>query len=90
MSQVVSLYQAVQYLSLPVNTYYYSETAIVTLLLFAKLVNEYYIMCNTRIDDVIYGQSKDDTCDFNKTINSTYTIWVLAKEMWTSIIISTL
>ena len=30
------------------------------LLLFAKLVDEYYIICNTRVHDAIYVQSKDD------------------------------
>ena len=42
------------------NTYHYSETAIANLLSFAKLADEYYIICNTRIDDAIYVQSKDD------------------------------
>ena len=27
---------------------------------FAKITDEYYIICNTRVDDAIYVQSKDD------------------------------
>ena len=54
MSQVGSLYQALHHLLLPVTTYHYSSTAIANLLSFARLADEYYIMCNTRIDDVIY------------------------------------
>ena len=42
------------------STYYYNKTTIVNLLSFIKLVDEYYIICNTRVDDVIYVQSKDD------------------------------
>ena len=30
------------------------------LLLFAKLADEYYIICNTRVDAAIYVHSKDD------------------------------
>ena len=30
-------------------------------MLFAKLADEYYIICNTRTDDAIYVQSKDDS-----------------------------
>ena len=58
--QIGSLHQELQHLPLPVSTYHYSETAIANLLLFAKLTVEYYIICNTRIDDAIYVQSKDD------------------------------
>ena len=57
--QIGSLHQALRHLPLPVFIYHYSETAIANLLLFAKLTDEYYIICNTRIDDVIYVQSKD-------------------------------
>ena len=60
MSQVRSLHQALQRLLLPVTTYHYSETAIANLLFFAKLADEYHIICNTRIDDAIYVQSKND------------------------------
>ena len=42
------------------STYYYSKNAITHLLSFAKLANEYYIICNTRVDDAIYTQSKAD------------------------------
>ena len=34
--------------------------AIANLLLFAKLADKYYIICNTRVDNAIYVQSKDD------------------------------
>ena len=60
MSQIGSLHQALRHLPLPVNTYHYSKTTIVNLLSFAKLANEYYIICNTRIDNAIYVQSKND------------------------------
>ena len=59
-SQIGSLYKALRHLPLPVSTYHYSEIAIANLLSFAKLVDNYYIICNTRIDDAIYVQSKDD------------------------------
>ena len=38
----------------------YSENAIANLLSFAKLADNYYIICNTRDDNAIYVQSKDD------------------------------
>ena len=60
MSQIGSLHQVLQHLPLPVNIYHYSETTIVNLLSFAKLADEYCIICNTRIDEVIYVQSKDN------------------------------
>ena len=59
--QIGSLHQALRHLLLPVTAYHYSETAIANLLLFAKLADEYYIICNTKIDDIIYVQSKDDS-----------------------------
>ena len=31
------------------------------MLSFAKLANEYYIICNTRVDNAIYVQSKEDS-----------------------------
>ena len=52
--QIGSLYQALRHLPLPVTIYHYSETAIANLLLFAKLIDKYYIICNTTIDDAIY------------------------------------
>ena len=58
--QIRSLHQALRHLLLPVSTYYYSKTTIANLLLFAKLANKYYIICNTRVDDRVYVQSKDD------------------------------
>ena len=60
LSQIGSLHQALQHLPLPVSTYHYSENAIANLLSFAKLADDYYIICNTRVDDAIYVQSKDD------------------------------
>ena len=42
------------------STYHYSKTAIANLLSFTKLANEYYIICNIRVDDVIYVQSTVD------------------------------
>ena len=60
LSQIGSLHQALRHLPLPVSTYHYSENAIANLLSFAKLANDYYIICNTRVDGAIYVQSKDD------------------------------
>ena len=59
LSQIRSLHQALWYLPLPVSTYHYSENAIANLFSFAKLADDYYILCDTRIDDAIYVQSKD-------------------------------
>ena len=61
LSQIGSLHQALQHLPLPVSTYHYNENAIANLLSFAKLADDYYIICNTRIEDAIYVQSKDDS-----------------------------
>ena len=58
--QIGSLHQALRHLPLPVSVCHYSETAIANLLSFAKLTDKYYIRCNTRIDNAIYVQSKDD------------------------------
>ena len=58
--QIGSLHQALSHLPLSVSVYHYSETAIANLLSFAKLVDEYYIICNTSIINAIYVQSKDD------------------------------
>ena len=49
-----SVHQELRHLPLPVSVYHYSETAIANLLLFANLADEYYIICNTRVDDAIY------------------------------------
>ena len=59
--QIGSLHQALQHLPLPITTYHYTETNIANLLLFARLTDEYYIIGNTRVDDAIYVQSKDDS-----------------------------
>ena len=58
--QIGSVHQALRHLPLPVTAYHYSEIAIANLLLFSKLADEYYIICNTRIYIAIYVQSKDD------------------------------
>ena len=60
LSQIGSLHQALRHLPLPVSTYHYSENAISNLLSFAKLADDYYIIRNTRVDDAIYVQSKED------------------------------
>ena len=56
LSQIGSLHKALQHLSLPVSAYHDNENAIGNLLSFAKLADEYYIICNTRVDDDIHGQ----------------------------------
>ena len=58
--QIGSLYQALRHLPLPVTVYHYSKIDIANLLSLAKLAGECYIICKTRIDNVIYVQSKDD------------------------------
>ena len=58
--QIGSLHQTLRHLSLPITAYHYSETAIANLLLFAKLADKYYIIYNTRIDNAIYVQSKNN------------------------------
>ena len=58
--QIGLLHQALRHLPLLVSAYHYSETTIANLLSFAKLADEYYIICNTRVDDTTYVQSKDD------------------------------
>jgi hypothetical protein len=45
---------------LPKDNYHYDDIAIANLLSFARLADDYYIICNTRIDDAIYVQSKED------------------------------
>ena len=61
LSQIGSLHQTLRNILLPVSNYHYSENAIANLLSFAKLANDYYIICNTRVDNTIYVQSKDDS-----------------------------
>ena len=58
-SQIGSLHKALRHLPLPVSGHY-NENAITNLLLFAKIANDYYKICNTKVDDAIYVQSKDD------------------------------
>ena len=60
LSQIRSLHKALRYLPLPVSDYHYSENAIANLLLFAKIDDDYYIICNTKVDNAIYVQSKDN------------------------------
>ena len=58
--QIGFLHKALRHLPLPISAYHYSETAIANLLLFTKLAGKYSIIFNTRIDNAIYVQSKDD------------------------------
>ena len=54
LSQIGSLHQALRHLPLPMSTYHYSENVIANLLSFAKLADDYYIICNTMIDNGVY------------------------------------
>ena len=58
-SQIRSLHKALQHLPLPVSAHHYSENDITNLLSFAKFAGEYYIICNTRVDNAVYVQSKE-------------------------------
>ena len=60
LSQIGSLQTALRHLPLPKDNYHYDDIAIANLLSFARLADDYYIICNTRIDDAIYVQSKED------------------------------
>ena len=60
LKEYASLHKAFQHLPLPTNKLYYEPGALANLLLFAKLADKYYIVCNTCIDDAIYVQSKED------------------------------
>ena len=60
LSQIGSLHTALRHLLLPWDNYHYNDNAIANLLSFARLADDYYILCNTRIDDAIYVQSKED------------------------------
>ena len=60
LSQIGLLHKALRHLPLPVSKYHYSENTIANLLLFAKIADDCYIICNTKVNDAIYVQSKDD------------------------------
>ena len=60
LSQISSLHKALRHLSLHVSRYHYSVNAMAHLLLIAKVADDYYIICNTKVDNAIYVQSKDD------------------------------
>ena len=60
LNEVASLHKAFAHLPLPTKDLYYEPGAIANLLSFARLADEYYIICNTRVDDAIYVQSKED------------------------------
>ena len=60
LSQIGSLHTALRHLPLPKDDYHYDDAAIANLLSFARLADDYYILCNTRVDDAIYVQSKED------------------------------
>ena len=89
--QIGSLHQALRHLPLPVSAYHYSETAIANLLSFAKLADEYYIICNTRIDNETYVQSKDDGkyLQLQRDPKHIYITLTSAKLNWTNTVIST-
>ena len=44
------------HLPILINGYYYDEFAIVNLLPFSKIANEYQIICNAEVDDAIYSK----------------------------------
>ena len=54
LSQIGSLHKALRHLLLPVSDYHYSENTIANLLSFAKIADDYYIICNTKVDTDIY------------------------------------
>ena len=58
--EVSTLYKALKHLPLPKDNIYYEPEAIENLLSFARLADEYYIVCNTQINDAIYVRSKED------------------------------
>ena len=60
LQEVASLHEAFRHLPLPSTELYYEPGAIANLLSFARLADEYHIICNTSVDDAIYVQSKDD------------------------------
>ena len=60
LNEVASLHKAFAHLPLPTKDLYYEPGAIANLLSFARLADEYYMICNTRVDDAIYVQSRDD------------------------------
>ena len=60
LNEVASLHKAFAHLPLPTKDLYYKPGAIANLLSFARLADEYYMICNTRVDDAIYVQSRDD------------------------------
>ena len=60
LKQVGSLHKELRHLPFSIRNYYYDKNVIVNLLSFAKLADEYYIIYNTRVKDVIYVQSKED------------------------------
>ena len=60
LSQVGSLHTALRHLPVPTKNYYYDESAIANLLSFSRIAEEYHVICNTRVDNAIYVQSKVD------------------------------
>ena len=92
MPKIGSLHQVLRQLPLPISTYHYNEIDFANLLSFAKLADEYYIICNTKVDNAIYVQARMmvNTHNFKETISATYTTWILVKRTWTDIVILTL
>lgn len=60
LKEVSTLHKALQHLPLPKDDIYYEPQVIANLLSFARLADEYHIICNTQVDDAIYVQSKED------------------------------
>ena len=92
-SQIGSLHKALRHLPLPASAYHYDENTIANLLSFEKLVDEYYIICNTRVNDAIYVQSKDNRkyLRFQKDHKfNLYDMHIIAKQTWKIIVTLTL
>ena len=53
LSQIGSLHKALKHLLLYVSKYHYSENAITSLLSFVNLADDYYIICNAKVNDAI-------------------------------------
>ena len=73
----------------PINDYHYDKNAIANSLSFAKLGDGYYIICNTRVDDVIYVQIKTtgNNYNFKEILRTVCSTWTLARQTWMSITI---
>ena len=54
LSQIELFHKVLRHLLLPINKYHHDENTTANILSFVKLVDKYYIVCNTKIDDAIY------------------------------------